>query len=178
MGETAGRSDNQTSANKAALLKATGLLCVMAERRQINELHVFRLDRNLYSPLHYPGDHGFLPQALAQDGYTLDVLILRDSPTFPGCVFQARPVGLFEMLDQGVPDEKILAHATGNPRAESIQGYLDVMPHLLRETEHFFSVYKNLEGKRTVVLGWKDRDAAYEVIRHGHERCKEKAEAH
>jgi inorganic pyrophosphatase len=133
-------------------------------------LHVFRLDRNLYSPVHYPGEYGFIPQTLAQDGDPLDILILGDSPTFPGCVFKARPIGLFDMLDQGVPDEKIVALALGNPRARDIENYTDVMPHILREIEHFFSVYKSLEGKRTEVLGWKDRESAYEVIRASHER--------
>ena len=74
------------------------------------------------------------------------------------------------MLDQGVPDEKIVAFAIGNPRAKDIENYRDVMPHILREIEHFFSVYKSLEGKRTEVLGWKDRESAYEVIRASHER--------
>ena len=133
-------------------------------------LHVFRLDRNLYSPVHYPGEYGFIPQTLAEDGDPLDILILGDSPTFPGCVFKARPIGLFDMLDQGVPDEKIVAFAIGNPRAKDIENYTDVMPHILREIEHFFSVYKSLEGKRTQVLGWKDRESAYEAIRASHER--------
>ena len=136
-------------------------------------LHVFRLDRNLYSPVHYPGDYGFIPQTVALDRDPLDILILGDSPTFPGCVFKARPIGLFEMLDQGVPDEKILAFATGNPRVKDIQNYTEVLPHVLREVEHFFSVYKDLEGKQTEVLGWKDREAAYEVIRTSHARFLE-----
>ena len=134
------------------------------------KLHVFRLDRVLHSPVHYPGEYGFIPQTLAQDGDPLDILILGDSPTFPGCVFKARPIGLFEMLDQGIPDEKVLAFATGNPRANDIHNYTDVMSHVLREVEHFFSVYKSLEGKKTEVLGWKDRAAAYEAIRTSHER--------
>jgi inorganic pyrophosphatase len=133
-------------------------------------LQVFRLDRNLHSPIHYPGDYGFIPRTLAEDGDPLDILVLGDAPTFPGCVYHARPIGLFEMLDQGVPDEKILAYATGNPRFSSIGTYSDVMPHILREVEHFFSVYKNLEGKRTEVLGWGDREAAYKIIRSSHER--------
>ena len=133
-------------------------------------LHVFRLDRNLYSPVHYPGEYGFIPQTLAQDGDPLDILILGDSPTFPGCVFKARPIGLFEMLDQGVPDEKIVAFATGNPRVMDMHNYTDVLSHILREIEHFFSVYKNLEGKHTEVFGWKSREAAYEVVRTSHER--------
>lgn len=133
-------------------------------------LQVFRLDRNLHSPVHYPGDYGFISQTLAEDGDPLDILVLGDAPTFPSCVFAARPVGLFEMLDQGVPDEKILAYATGNPRFNSIQNYKDVPQHILLEIEHFFSIYKDLEHKRTQVLGWKDRETAHEVIRSSHQR--------
>lgn len=138
------------------------------------KLGVFRLDRNLYSPVHYPGEYGFVPQTIAQDGEPLDILILGDSPSFPGCVFKVRPVGLFEMLDQGACDEKIVAFATGNPRAHDIQNYTDVMPHILREIEHFFSVYKDLEGKHTQVLGWKDCATAHEVIRNSHKRYRER----
>jgi len=137
------------------------------------QLHVFRLDRNLHSPVHYPGDYGFIPQTLAKDGDPLDILILGDSGTFPGCTFTARPIGLFEMLDQGIPDEKVVAYATGNPRFQDVESYTQVQPHVLREIEHFFSVYKDLEGKRTKVLGWKDRDMAQEVIRLSHERYME-----
>jgi inorganic pyrophosphatase len=133
------------------------------------KLHVFRLDRNLHSPVHYPGDYGFIPQTLADDGDPLDILVLGDAPTFPGCVYPARPIGIFEMLDQGVRDEKILAYATGNPRFSSIQDYTEVPPHILREVEHFFSIYKDLEGKRTQALGWKDRSHAHELIRKTHE---------
>jgi inorganic pyrophosphatase len=134
------------------------------------KLHVFRLDRNLHSPVHYPGDYGFIPQTLALDGDPLDILILGDSPSFTGCLFSARPIGLFEMLDQGVPDEKILAYATGNPRFSTIENYTQVQPHILLEVEHFFSIYKDLEGKRTKVLGWKDRNAAHEMIQSCHQR--------
>lgn len=134
------------------------------------KLHVFRLDRNLYSPVHYPGDYGFIPRTLAEDGDPLDVLILGDAPAFTGCIYFARPIGLFEMLDQGVRDEKVLAYATGNPRFSTIHNYTDVQPHILREVEHFFSIYKDLEGKRTKVLGWKDRQAAHEIIQSSHAR--------
>lgn len=136
-------------------------------------LNVFRLDRNLHSPVHYPGDYGFIPQTLADDGDPLDILILADSPTFPSCMFTVRPIGLFEMLDQGVPDEKILAYATGNPRFGGIESYAEVPPHVLLEVEHFFSIYKDLEGKRTKVLGWKDRDAARKIILTSHQRYME-----
>ncbi len=134
------------------------------------KLKVFRLDRNLHSPVHYPGDYGFIPCTLAEDGDPLDILVLGDAPTFPGCIYTARPIGLFEMLDQGTRDEKILAYATGNPRFSSIQNYTDVQPHILREIAHFFSIYKDLEGKRTSVLGWKNQDAAHAIIESSHRR--------
>jgi inorganic pyrophosphatase len=136
-------------------------------------LHLFRLDRNLHSPVHYPGDYGFLAQTLSEDGDPLDILVLGDTPTFTGCVYPARPIGLFEMLDQGVVDAKILACATGNPRFSEVMEYTEVQQHLLREIEHFFEIYKDLEGKRTQVLGWKDRKSAYEVILASHRRYLE-----
>lgn len=134
------------------------------------KLNVFRLDRSLHSPVHYPGDYGFIPRTLAEDGDPLDILILGDAPTFPGCIYYARPIGMFEMLDQGIPDEKILAYATGNPRFNGIQNYTEIPPHILREIEHFFSIYKDLEGKRTKVLGWKGREEAHKIIQSSHAR--------
>jgi inorganic pyrophosphatase len=140
------------------------------------KLQIFRLDRNLHSPVHYPGDYGFIPRTLAEDGDPLDILILGDAPTFPGCVYLARPIGLFEMLDQEVRDEKVLAYATGNPRLTTIENYTEVLPHILLEVAHFFATYKDLEGKKTKVLGWRDRQAAHEIIRLSHIRyAKENA---
>ncbi len=80
------------------------------------QLHVFKLDRNLHSPVHYPGDYGFIPSTLSDDGDPLDVLVLVPGPSFPGCVQEVRPIGLLEMLDQGVLDEKVLAVGKNNPR--------------------------------------------------------------
>jgi inorganic pyrophosphatase len=133
-------------------------------------MHVFVLDRVLHSPVHFPGDYGFITQTTAQDGDPLDILVLGDTPVFPGCIYNARPIGLFVMLDQGVCDEKILAYATANPRFTNIESYKDVQGHILREIEHFFSVYKDLEGKQTKVIGWKDREEAFAVIRSSHAR--------
>src|SRR3989441_11701842 len=73
------------------------------------QLHVFRLDRNLYSPVHYPGGYGFIPSTLSDDGDPLDVLVLVDAPSFTGCVMTGRPIGMLRMVDQGREDEKILA---------------------------------------------------------------------
>src|SRR6185437_3203579 len=84
------------------------------------QLHVFRLDRNLYSPVHYPGDYGFIPSTLGDDGDPLDVLVLVDTPSFPGCVQSVRPVGALDMIDQGEGDEKILCVGDGNPRYDNV----------------------------------------------------------
>ncbi len=138
-------------------------------------LHVFRLDRNLYSPVHYPGDYGFIPCTLASDGDPLDIMILGDAPSFPGCVLTVRPVGLFRMLDQGIEDEKVIAFAAGNPTFSQIENYTSVYPQILREVEHFFSIYKDLEGKRTQAIGWDDVEAARSTILACHARYKEQS---
>jgi inorganic pyrophosphatase len=133
-------------------------------------LQLFRLDRNLYSPVHFPGDYGFLPQTIARDGDPMDILILGDAPGFPGCVLTARPIGLFKMLDQGVEDEKVIAYANANPTFSHIENYTSCYPQVLREVEHFFSIYKDLEGKRTQVLGWGDANEAKAMVLEGHQR--------
>jgi inorganic pyrophosphatase len=128
------------------------------------KLHVFRLDRNLFSPVHFPGDYGFLPSTLGRDGDPLDVLILVDSPSFPGCVMEVRPIGVLDMLDQGVHDEKLLAVAKSNPRYKDVLNDSDIYPHILREITHFFSIYKDLEGKRVETKGWQDASFARNLI--------------
>ncbi|HEX7288137.1 MAG TPA: inorganic diphosphatase [Candidatus Angelobacter sp.] len=134
------------------------------------KLHVFRLDRTLFSPVHYPGDYGFIPQTLALDGDPLDVLVLVEAPSFPGCLMEVRPIGVLKMVDQGKSDEKVLAVAESDPMYREIKDYSQVFPHLLREIEHFFSIYKNLEGKRTEMSGWEGADAARKIISESHER--------
>jgi inorganic pyrophosphatase len=138
------------------------------------KLGVFRLDRVLYSPMHYPGDYGFVPGTLAEDGDPLDVLALVDEPSYPGVLIAVRPVGVLEMVDQQQPDEKILAVPTRNPRFEPVQKIEDVFPHNLREIEHFFEIYKELEGKRTEMRGWRGPEEARGMIRAARERYREK----
>ena len=104
------------------------------------KLEVFRLDRNLFSPVHYPGDYGFIPSTLAADHDPLDVLVLVDTPSFPGCVVEARPIGVLEMTDQGLADEKILCVGEGNPRYKDVWNYSEIYPHILKEITHFFSI--------------------------------------
>ena len=128
------------------------------------KLHVFRLDRNLHSPVHYPGDYGFVPSTLAEDGDPLDCLVLVDAPSFSGCVQSVRPIGMLEMFDQGVPDEKLLCVGKNNPRYKDVWNYSEIYPHMLREITHFFSIYKDLEGKRVETKGWHDASVARKLI--------------
>ena len=127
-------------------------------------LGVFRLDRVLYSPVHYPADYGFIPGTLGQDGDPLDVLILISQPTFPGCLVEARPVGMLDMVDDKGIDEKILAVAHGDPRYQRIEDLASVEPHVLKEIKHFFNVYKNLEGRTSLPYCWLGLGAAHERI--------------
>ncbi|MEE9522927.1 MAG: inorganic diphosphatase [candidate division NC10 bacterium] len=133
---------------------------------------VFRFDRMLFSSVHYPSDYGFIPNTLAGDGDPLDALVLVWEPTFPGCLIEARPVGLFKMWDEKGPDEKILCVPISDPLWNYIASLSDVPPHLLKEIEHFFSIYKDLEEKKTGVEGWEDRDAAMKVIRESQKRYR------
>ena len=129
------------------------------------QLHVFRLDRNLYSPVHYPGDYGFIPSTLSDDGDPLDVLVLVDAPSFTGCVMTVRPIGMLRMTDQGREDEKILAVGMNNPIYKDVRDYAGLYPHVLLEIEHFFTIYKELEAKTTRINGWDDAARARETVR-------------
>jgi inorganic pyrophosphatase len=135
-----------------------------------NQLQVFRLDRTLFSPVHYPGDYGFIPQTLSLDGDPLDVLVLVEAPSFPGCFMEVRPIGVLRMIDQGKKDEKILCVAESDPLYQNIHDCDDVFPHQLREIEHFFAIYKNLEGKKTELAGWGNAEAARKIIGEGQKR--------
>lgn len=131
---------------------------------------VIRFDRMLYSAVHYPNDYGFIIDTLAEDGDALDALVLVWEPTFPGCLIEARPVGLFNMWDEKGRDEKILCVPVKDPLWNHIKKIADVPPHLLKEIEHFFAIYKELEEKKTGVEGWGDRDSAIRVIKESQER--------
>jgi inorganic pyrophosphatase len=137
-----------------------------------HERHLIRLDRRLFSATFYPADYGFVPDTLAEDGDPLDALVLLDEPTFPGCLVEARPVGVFWMTDEHGPDAKIITVANGDPMWEAVTN-LDQLPsHLADEIAHFFDVYKDLEpGKQTTVRGFEDAAAAWEEIERSRQRA-------
>ena len=131
-----------------------------------------KFDRMLFSSVHYPSDYGFIQETLALDGDALDALVLVWEPTFPGCIIDAKPVGLFRMWDEKGPDEKILCVPLYDPLWNHIETLSDVTPHLLKEIEHFFKIYKELEDKKTGVEGWEDRESAIRIIKQSQQRYK------
>jgi inorganic pyrophosphatase len=107
----------------------------------------FMLDRVLYSSVHYPADYGFVVETLAEDGDHLDILVLVQEPTFPGCLIPARPLGGLDMHDEKGSDFKVLSVPVGDPRFSHVQSLAELGDHWLREIETFFATYKLLEPK-------------------------------
>ncbi|MDP3065778.1 MAG: inorganic diphosphatase [Methanobacteriaceae archaeon] len=130
------------------------------------DMEAFALDRVLYSPFHYPAEYGIIPQTLYDDGDPMDIMVMMDQPTFPGCVIECRPIGMMKMIDGGDHDDKILAVPTQDPRYQEITDIDQISPHFLKEIVHFFQDYKKLEGKETEVLGWENKDEAMTAIEH------------
>src|SRR5262245_3906632 len=124
-----------------------------------------RLDRVLYSSVHYPGDYGFIPGTTSGDGDPLDVLILVEEPTFPGCRMRVRPIGVLLLRDGTDEDEKILAVPVADPRFAEVLDLMDLPSHWLAEVETFFETYKALEEKTTATGGWRGVAEAHEVLR-------------
>lgn len=122
------------------------------------------LDRMLFTATRYPADYGFIPHTLADDGDTLDAMALVSEPTFPGCRIRIRPIGLFLMEDQGQADHKVLGVPIADPVLGTAEDLSAVPPHLLKELEHFFAIYKDLEDKKTATRGWRDVEEAEATI--------------
>ncbi len=131
---------------------------------------VVRYDRMIFSSMHYPSDYGFVPETLALDGDPLDALVLVSAPTFPGCIIEVKPLGLFRMVDEKGPDAKLLCVPVSDPIWNQLNSLEDVNPHLLKEIEHFFSVYKDLEKKKVGIEGWEDKSSAIKSIHESQKR--------
>lgn len=136
------------------------------------KLGIFKLDRVLFSPMHYPGDYGFIPQTLSEDGDPLDALVLITNPTFPGMLIEARPIGVLRMVDNGENDEKVLCVSLNDQRYAEITDIKQLQKHVLAEIAHFFEVYKQLEGKKVKILGWENVKVAHEIITASIKRFK------
>jgi len=122
------------------------------------------LDRMLFTSVQYPAEYGFIEGTVGGDGDPLDALVFVGEPTFPGCRIRARPIGLFRMRDEKGPDDKILCVPLRDPMWSGVRGLGDVNENLLREIEHFFAVYKDLEDADVSTGGFGDRAEAMEVL--------------
>ena len=129
------------------------------------------LDRALFTATRYPADYGFVPDTLAEDGDPLDILVMVDEPSFPGCHIKVRVLGVFWMKDEAGPDAKILSVPVSDPRWEGIDDLAGVAPFILQEIENFFEIYKTLEpGKSTHTAGWQGRVEAEEAVEDARKR--------
>lgn len=138
--------------------------------RYLRDIGVFKLDRVLTSAARYPGDYGFVPQTLDSDGDPINLLVMTNLPTFPGCIIEVRPLGLLRTLDHGEPDDKVLAVLAHDPFFASYQDQGELPPHYLREVEHFFAIYKDLDAKHIQTAGWEDAEAARTHLQIGFAR--------
>ena len=135
------------------------------------------LDRILYTSMQYPANYGFIPRTLSEDGDPLDVLVLCNEPIDPLVLVQCYPIGVLTMLDGGEQDEKNIAIPFKDPTYNTYHSIEELPRHLFDEMRHFFSVYKQLEGKTTAVDEIKGRAEAIEIINRSIARYNQKFNA-
>jgi inorganic pyrophosphatase len=123
-----------------------------------------KLNRVLSSAVHYPADYGFAEGTRAEDGDEVDILVLLEEPTFPGCLIEAKPIGYLEMHDEKGGDNKVLAVPLNDPRWGHIKDLYELPPSLLDEIENFFLTYKRLESKEVTSNGWYNSRKAFEYL--------------
>lgn len=133
------------------------------------------VDRFLYTPMRYPGNYGFIPHTLSEDGDPCDVLVANTRPLVPGSYIAVRPIGVMMMEDEGGGDEKIIAVPVPKltKRYENVKNYTDLPQITLDQIQHFFEHYKDLEpGKWVKLTGWGDAAKAKQLIVEAIERAK------
>lgn len=137
------------------------------------DIKKIRFDRMLYSSMMYPADYGFIPETLALDNDPLDVLVMFTEPTVPGCVAEVKPIGVFYMSDEKGPDEKIICVPVSDPIWNTYEDLSDLNQHRVKEIEHFFKVYKDLEHKKVELRGWGDVQEAKKLVEECTKRYQE-----
>lgn len=130
------------------------------------ETGLIKLDRILYTSTHYPANYGLIPRTFAADGDPLDVLVLCSEPIHPMALVRCYPIGMITMRDNGADDDKVIAIPFDDPTYNAYQSIGDLPKHVFAEMRHFFSVYKSLENKETVIDEVKSRSDAERVIQN------------
>lgn len=138
------------------------------------ETGILILDRILYTSTHYPANYGFIPRTYADDGDPLDVLVLCSQPLSPLTSVRCYPIGVISMIDNGKNDEKIIAIPFSDPTYNGYKDINEIPAHKFEEMQHFFKVYKELEGKETAVNEVGGRDKAEKIIQNAIEGYKTK----
>lgn len=134
------------------------------------ESGLIKLDRVIYASMYYPLNYGFIPQTLGEDGDPLDIVVLTQVSVVPLCLIPSKVIGVMQMIDRGVADEKIIAVAEQDPSVSHINNVNDLPAYLLSELRHFFENYKTLENKKVVINEFLTREKAFAVI----EKCQER----
>jgi inorganic pyrophosphatase len=129
-----------------------------------------KLDRFLFSSVVFPADYGFIPDTLGEDGDALDAMVLVGEPTFPGCVIEVRAIAGLRIADDQGQDDKIVCVPFADPHWSELEKLDDIPPRRRAEIEHFFSIYKQPEGKEVDVQGFEDCDQALALIEAARER--------
>lgn len=135
------------------------------------------VDRFLYTPMFYPGNYGFIPNTLSDDGDPCDVIVANTRPIIPGAIINVRPIGVLKMTDEGGGDEKIVAVPSPKltQRYANVHNYTDLPEITWKQIEHFFVHYKDLEpGKWVKLDGWGDAEEARKIIVEAIERAQAK----
>lgn len=135
---------------------------------------LLKLDRILHTSTHYPANYGFIPRTYADDLDPLDVLVLCSEQIYPLTLVQCYPIGVITMLDNGRNDEKIIAIPYNDPTYNTYKDISELPKHIFDEMTHFFSVYKALENKETVVDEVKGKEDAVKIIQSTIDNYKEK----
>jgi inorganic pyrophosphatase len=126
---------------------------------------LLKVDRILYSAIHYPLNYGFIPQTYCEDKDPLDVLVMAQFPLLSNCLVEVRPIGLFEMIDNGERDDKIISIAIGDPVISHIDDIEQISPHKIKEIKHFFETYKQLEkNTKNIIKHILGKKEALDVI--------------
>lgn len=128
------------------------------------ETGLLKLDRVLYSSVHYPANYGFIPQTLGEDGDPLDIMVLSLVEVEPLCLVKAKVIGIMQMNDQGQTDDKILAVAVGDPSVSHIQEVSTLPAHFISELKTFFESYTRLENKKVIIHDFLGKGSALKII--------------